>query len=367
MLENTVILTSNLIKMQTIQASGYPIYFGLEGYEAVNKLLAEKNYSSLYIIVDSNTNTFCLHRLLPYLAVDCAIEIIEIEAGEAHKNIDTCVALWSILSDFGADRKSCILNLGGGVVTDMGGFVASTFKRGIDFINIPTTLLGMVDASVGGKNGIDLNNLKNQIGTINTPIALLIDTHYLETLSAREMRSGLAEMLKHGLIFDRNYWNKFKKLETLDTSMLDELIYESIVIKNTIVTQDPHEKGIRKSLNFGHTLGHGIESFYLGSQNELLHGEAVAVGMVLEAYLSYKKEYINLEEYLEIKEYMLSIFDKIAISTSDVDAIIDLLKHDKKNEYGKIQFSLLKNIGECIINQIVDDKLIQEAFFDYNS
>ncbi len=194
--------------MQTIQANNYPIYFNEKGYEALNLYLEENKYSNLFIIVDSNTNEFCLPKFLPFLETELTIEIIEFEAGEQNKNIETCVQIWNVLTELGADRKSLVINLGGGVVTDLGGFVASTFKRGVDFIHIPTTLLSMVDASVGGKNGVDLGNLKNQIGVINVPKMVLIDTQYLETLPQNEMRSGLAEMLKHGLIYDKGYWEQ---------------------------------------------------------------------------------------------------------------------------------------------------------------
>ncbi|MEY4462264.1 MAG: hypothetical protein RLY98_804, partial [Bacteroidota bacterium] len=264
--------------MQTIQANNYPVHFNEKGYEALNSHLKTTKYSNVFIITDSNTNEYCLHKFLPYLETDLTIEIIEFEAGEINKNIDTCIEVWKVLTDLGADRKSLVINLGGGVVTDLGGFVASTFKRGVDFINIPTTLLSMVDASVGGKTGVDLGNLKNQIGVINVPTMVLIDTQYLETVPQNELRSGLAEMLKHGLIFDKNYWEQFLDISTIDFSDLDLLIHRSVVIKNEIVMQDPTEKNIRKALNFGHTLGHAIESYFLENENKttLLHGEAIA-------------------------------------------------------------------------------------------
>ena len=289
--------------MQTIQANNYPVHFNEKGYEALNLHLKETKYSNLFIITDSNTNEYCLHKFLPYLETDLTIEIIEFEAGEINKNIDTCIEVWKVLTDLGADRKSLVINLGGGVVTDLGGFVASTFKRGVDFINIPTTLLSMVDASVGGKTGVDLGNLKNQIGVINVPTMVLIDTQYLETVPQNELRSGLAEMLKHGLIFDKNYWEQFLDISTIDFSDLDLLIHRSVVIKNEIVMQDPTEKNIRKALNFGHTLGHAIESYFLENESKtnLLHGEAIAVGMILESYIALKKDLINEAEYFQIK------------------------------------------------------------------
>jgi 3-dehydroquinate synthase len=355
--------------MQTIQASNYPIYFNEKGYEALHLHVKENKYSNLFIIVDSNTNELCLPIFLPYLETELTIEIIEFEAGEENKNIETCVQIWNVLTELGADRKTLIVNLGGGVVTDLGGFVSSTFKRGVDFIHVPTTLLSMVDASVGGKNGVDLGNLKNQIGVINTPAMVLIDTQYLETLPQNEMRSGLAEMLKHGLIYDKSYWEQFLDLRAIDFADLDQLIYRSVAIKNEIVTKDPTEKNVRKSLNFGHTLGHAIESYFLENKNKttLLHGEAIAVGMILESYISLDKKLISTEEYELIKTTIKSIFDDVPFFEDDIAPILELLIHDKKNEYGTIQFALIEGIGKIKINQSVENELILKAFDDYKS
>lgn len=353
--------------MSIIQANGYPIYFNETGYEALNQKLTDAKYSSLFILVDSQSNEYCLPQFLPYLATEIAIEIVEFDAGESSKNIETCVQIWNVLTELGADRKSLIINLGGGVVTDLGGFVASTFKRGIDFIHVPTTLLAMVDASVGGKNGIDLGSLKNQIGVINVPVMVLIDSSYLETLPQNEMRSGLAEMLKHGLIFDKKYWEKFLDLKQLDTADLDDLIFRSIEIKNEIVMQDPTENGIRKALNFGHTLGHAIESYFLenNAKKTLLHGEAIAAGMILESYISWGKNWISESEFNQIKSTISGIFETIIFEDIDIDPILDLLIHDKKNEYGTIQFALIEGIGKIKINQTAEKELIKEAFKHY--
>jgi 3-dehydroquinate synthase len=353
--------------MQAIEANGYSIYFNEQGYESLNSILKKEKYSSIFILVDEHTNEYCLPNFLPNIATDISIEIIEIEAGEELKNITTCVEIWSILSELGADRKSLILNLGGGVITDIGGFVASTFKRGIDFINVPTTLLGMVDASIGGKNGVDLGNLKNQIGVINVPKMLLIDTAFLETLSQREMRSGLAEMLKHGLIYDKNYWEQFLNLSDIDFADFDALIYRSIEIKNEIVKQDPTENGIRKALNFGHTLGHAIESHFLNSENPLLHGEAIAIGMILESYISMKKGLLSNEEFHQIKYTLTDIYEPYNFDENDLESIQKLLIHDKKNEYGKVQFALLNSIGNTAINQNVENELITLSFVNYKN
>ena len=353
--------------MQSIEANGYSIYFNEKGYEEINKTILAKKYSSIFILVDEHTNDFCLPKFLPNLATEIPIEIIEIEAGEEIKNITTCVEIWSILSELGADRKSLIINLGGGVITDIGGFIASTFKRGIDFINVPTTLLGMVDASIGGKNGVDLGNLKNQIGVINVPQLLLIDTSFLETLSQKEMRSGLAEMLKHGLIYDKKYWEQFLVLSEIDFADFDALIYRSIEIKNEIVKQDPTENGIRKALNFGHTLGHAIESHFLESLTPLLHGEAIAIGMILESYISKEKGLLTNEEFHQIKYTITDIFEKQIFDENDIKSIQNLLIHDKKNEYGKVQFALINGIGKTTINQSVDNELIIKSFDDYKT
>lgn len=355
--------------MSFIQANGYPIYFNENAYDSLNTYIADSKYSSVFVITDSHSNTHCLPKFLPYLAVEIPIEIVEFESGESSKNIETCVQIWNVLTELGADRKSIIINLGGGVVTDLGGFVASTFKRGIDFIHIPTTLLAMVDASVGGKNGVDLGNLKNQIGVINTPQMVLIDTTYLETLPQNEMRSGLAEMLKHGLIYDKLYWEQFLDLRALDFADFDVLIHSSIAIKNTIVMQDPTENGIRKALNFGHTLGHAIESHFLENESKetLLHGEAIAAGMVLESYISMRKGLLKEGEYAQIKNTLVGIFTRIVFDETDLEPIMELLIHDKKNEYGTVQFALLDGIGKIKVNQTVENDLIIAAFASYKS
>ena len=356
-------------QLTSIKANNYLIHFNKNGIEALNTHLRENKYSTIFIIVDSLTNEFCLPKLLPNIETELAIEIIEFEPGEENKNIETCIQIWNVLTELGGDRKSLIINLGGGVVTDLGGFVASTFKRGVDFINVPTTLLSMVDASVGGKTGIDLGNLKNQIGVINVPQMVLIDTQYLETLPQNEMRSGLAEMLKHGLIFDKNYWEKFLVMKRLDFGDFDELICRSVEIKNEIVIQDPTEKHIRRALNFGHTLGHAIESYFLENENKktLLHGEAIAVGMILESYISLHKKLIHEQEYAQIKDTIKSIYDQVVFEDSDIEPILELLIHDKKNEYGNIQFALIEGIGKIKINQSVENELILKAFQDYKS
>lgn len=352
--------------MQTIQAATYPIHFHQKGYQELEKLLAEKKYSTLFILVDENTKEHCYQKFLAQLHTSLSMQIIEIESGEIHKNLETCESVWNSITDFGGDRKSLLITLGGGVITDLGGFVASCFKRGIDFINIPTTLLSMVDASVGGKTGVDLGVLKNQIGVFANPQMVIIDDVYLETLAARELTSGMAEIIKHGLIYDTKLFNQVKETKE---QHINNLIHRSIEIKNEVVLQDPKEKSIRKILNYGHTLGHAIESFYLESDEKenLTHGEAIAIGMICESYISNKLLNFSTNKVTEIKETILSIFPKIILQEADFSAILDLLKHDKKNVSGNVNFVLLYDFEDYKLDCKVSQELINESLLYYNS
>ncbi len=351
--------------MESIITPSYSVHFNQNAYDALNDYLASKSYSSLFIIVDENTYEFCLPQFMAAIDGDYHFEVLEIESGEINKNINTCNNLWEALSELDADRKSLIINLGGGVVTDLGGFVASTFKRGVDFINVPTTLLAMVDASVGGKTGVDLGSLKNQIGVINQPEMVLIITTFLKTLDERQLQSGYAEMLKHGLIQSNPYWETLKSLSTFDG--LDSVIHTSVDIKNKVVLEDPREQGLRKILNFGHTLGHAIESYFLESDTHktLLHGEAIAIGMILEAFLSHKLSGLTENEVQDIKSTFLSRYQKIEFTTQDIHNILSLLKFDKKNSHGKINFVLLEQIGRPVIDVQIPFGLYQDAFAYY--
>lgn len=352
--------------MEAIISTNYKVHFNADAYYTLNTYLESKKYSKIFILVDSNTHIYCMPEFMARISGDYKFEIIEIEHGEHHKNIETCSGVWNVLSELGADRKSLLINLGGGVVTDLGGFVASTYMRGIDFINVPTTLLSMVDASVGGKTGVDLGSLKNQVGTFCTPQMVLIITDFLNTLPANEMRSGMAEMLKHGLIADENYWNKFKSLSELKTQDLDSLIFDSVIIKNNVVLADLKEQNIRKTLNFGHTLGHAIESYFLNSERPtLLHGEAIAVGMVLAAHLSFQKLGFTLDKVEEIKTMIFEYFEKVSFEEHDYVPIISLMKHDKKNAYGTVNFVLLQSIGNPVIDISVDNYMIMNSFEYY--
>ena len=350
-----------------IQAADYSIGFGVDYYSALSQLINNKNYSKIVLFVDENTAKHCLNYVMQWLAFDIPFEIIEIEPGEENKTIETCTAVWETLVEMNVDRKALLINVGGGMICDLGGFVASTYKRGIDFVNIPTSLLAMVDASVGTKTGVNLGGLKNMVGSFSQPQMVLIDTAFLETLPGNQMRSGLAEMFKHGLIADASYWNQLKNLSELTTEDLLLLIYHSVSIKNEIVLQDPFEENVRKLLNFGHTLGHVIETYSHSGKGiqPLLHGEAIAIGMILEAHISYKKNLLTKNSYLEIKETLNLMFESIVFTKNDIEICTHLLIHDKKNVNGVVQFTLLSDIGKGVINEVVDSELVNEAFNDY--
>ncbi|WP_315164082.1 3-dehydroquinate synthase [Capnocytophaga leadbetteri] len=351
----------------SIQAQHYQVYFNDEGFDFLNRFVAEQHPSKIFLLADKHTNECCTPIVLSLLATDIPLEIIEIEAGEPHKHIDTCTQVWYALSELGADRKSLLINIGGGVVTDLGGFVASTYMRGIPFINIPTSLLAMVDASVGGKTGVDLGALKNLVGVINNPKGVLIYPDFLATLPTEELRSGMAEMFKHGLISDEAYWHKMCNLSELTEAHLGSLIYESVVIKNEVVTQDPTEKGLRKTLNYGHTLGHAIESYCLQNPNRerLLHGEAIAIGMVLATYLSVKELGFSMEKCDEVKVVLGEYFRKQDFSYEEITDICQLMRFDKKNVSGNVHFVLLEAIGKPKIDCIVPYEEIYKAFEYY--
>ncbi len=352
--------------MTSIQAATYPIHFNEKAYTELANLIRNNNYSSLFILVDDNTLEHCYPRFIQLLETAKTIEVIEIDAGEIHKNIETCVGVWNVMTELGADRKSLLITLGGGVITDLGGFVASTFKRGIDFINIPTTLLSMVDASVGGKTGVDLGVLKNQIGLFSNPEMIVLDPEYLQTLTTREIRSGTAEIIKYGMTHDIRLFNEIK--DNTELNIID-LIHRSIEIKNEVVLEDPKEQNVRKALNWGHTIGHGIESYFLDNpeKDNLTHGEAIAIGMVCEAYISAELLGFPSDKLKEVKKAILAIYGKVEILEEDFSSIMELMKHDKKNVGGEINFILLKEYENFKIDCKVPNELIKESLKYYNS
>jgi 3-dehydroquinate synthase len=325
---------------------------------------SEFKRSRIFILADENSLKCCYPLVLDRVKRMKEAEIIEIESGEENKNIDVCHNIWSALSSLGADRQSLLINLGGGVIGDMGGFAAATFKRGIAFIHIPTTLLAQVDASIGGKLGIDLGHLKNEIGLFCDPAGVFIYPGFLSTLDKRQQLSGFAEIVKHGLIADAGYWKKIRAW-TVEEPFAN-FVSRSIEIKNEIVKKDPQEKGPRKALNFGHTIGHAVESWSLeGGGAQLLHGEAIAIGMVCESWLSAERCGLDKSLLNEITSFILHTFKTIQLEKFDDLRLIELMRHDKKNSGDKINFTLLSDIGKAEINRTCSVEEIKRSLRYY--
>ena len=353
--------------MNIIKASDYNIVFEQDKYIELSNLLNKKEYSSLFILVDKHTKNSCLPIFNSKINIE--YKLITIPAGEEHKTLETCTKVWNELANLKADRKSVLINIGGGMITDIGGFIASTFKRGIDFINISTSLLGMVDASVGGKTGIDFNGLKNQIGLFSNPQMVVIDPNYLKTLPKRELISGMAEIIKYGLTYDSDLLNSIKKNNNINNIDLSELIYRSIKIKNEVVTKDPKEQNLRKILNYGHTIGHAIETYFLQSKTKktLTHGEAIAIGLICETYISSELYNFSKEELYDLKNYIKTLFGNIIIEKTDFKPIIELMKHDKKNINGEVKFVLLNKLTNYKLDCKVETQLIEKSLKYYVS
>lgn len=347
--------------MSTIKSTTYSIYIGSKSFDALNLFLKKNTYSGYFIICDENTFLYCLPNLLFNCKALNKAEIIELDSGEINKQLDTCVQVWGALTDAGADKKSLIINLGGGVITDLGGFVASTFKRGIDFINIPTTLLAMVDASIGGKTGIDFEGIKNHIGTTYEPKAIYINLDFLETLTERHIKNGYAEIIKIALIADAIFWNDIKQSNTVAHFYSEELITKAIELKNIIVKKDLHEKDLRKSLNFGHTVGHALESALLQKNKDILHGEAIAFGMIIEIRIAFDLKRISKKEMNEIIEYIYSIYPKTKITYDIKKLALEYIYHDKKNEQGNIYLALPNFIGRYKLSEPIEKEIIAAA------
>lgn len=331
--------------------------------EALRKLLEKLEFSQLAVLTDEHSRQHCLPKIKEVLPEP--FTFIEIKSGEENKNLKSCSYIWQALTEAGFDRKGLLINLGGGVLTDMGGFCAATFKRGIRFINIPTTLLSQVDASAGGKLGIDFMGFKNHIGLFQDAEAVLIDADFLNTLPLQELRSGYGEVVKHALIADATHWEALQKRDWQQQDW-QQIISHSITIKQEITTADPKEKGLRKVLNFGHTIGHAIESYFLEKGPKLLHGEAVAIGMLAEAYLSHLKTGLSARELEDCSSYICRVFPAVEIPEHAFGEIIHLTLQDKKNEKGTILCTLLRCIGEAVYDIAISRQEIEEALTWYN-
>jgi 3-dehydroquinate synthase len=313
----------------------------------------------LFLATETTVNELWIRKT----AVLKDLPAVILPSGETHKQLDSVAAIWKFLSDNGADRHSLLINTGGGMLTDLAGFAASTFKRGIGFVNIPTTLLSQVDASVGGKTGFNFNGLKNEIGTFCNPRAVLIHTPFLETLDRENMLSGFAEMIKHGLIHDRAHLSELEayNINRPDLHALAGMIRHSVDIKKYFVDNDPHEKSVRKALNFGHTTGHAIESLAMDQGKPVLHGYAVAWGMVAELFLSTLKCGFPDTEMVRIATWIKNLYGDFPLGRSDFQKMEELMKHDKKNEESRINFTLLSGTGHFVINQYCESLAISEA------
>ncbi len=334
--------------------------------------ISECEHDRIFVLTDEHTFTYCWPVVKDFLCLKDAI-VITIQESDAHKDIQALTYVWEQLSNRGGTRHSCMINLGGGMVTDLGGFAASTFKRGINFINIPTTLLAMVDASVGGKTGINLNGLKNEVGVFNDSAYVILSTQFLKTLDYENIVSGYAEMIKHGLISFKRMWSDllnfplevFKVSEQPDDERilhdLQLMVGASVKVKENVVEVDPFEKNMRKALNFGHTIGHAFETFSLRKGNPILHGYAVAYGMICELYLSAIRCHFPQNTLRQTVSFIREYYGTLDITCDDYPALIELMRHDKKNTAGIINFTLLGDIGDIQINQEVLEEDIKEA------
>jgi 3-dehydroquinate synthase len=320
------------------------------------------NNHKVFIICDSNTQ-ICFKTLEENITFKTSYKL-QIDAGEENKNINQVLKIWEFLNANNANKNDWIINIGGGMICDLGGFAASTFKRGISFVNIPTSLLAMVDAAIGGKTGFNFHGLKNNIGTFYPAKMVVCDAIFLNTLPVKELKSGFAEVIKHALICDSKFWYSIKTISFKDYDF-QEIIESSIVHKLKIVESDPKENGPRKKLNFGHTVGHALESHALQCKNPILHGYAVAQGMVIESYISYKLNYISKEKFKEIKEFIFSIYPPIHIENNKIETMVNFMINDKKNKDSKINFTLLNAIGSAVYDQYLSAEETVNLIYDF--
>ena len=332
----------------------------------LQSFLASLKYDKLFILTDTHTREKCYPSVRDIPAFQEA-PVIVTEAGDTHKNLEALERIWSRLSNEGASRQSLLVNLGGGMVTDMGGFAGASFKRGIRTVNIPTTLMASVDAAVGGKTGINFNGLKNEIGAFYPPLRVFIDCRFLRTLDRDNILSGYAEMIKHGLISSMEHYTRvlLYDIDTMNYAYLNSLVGQSVAVKERVVTEDPLERGIRKALNFGHTVGHAYESLSFRKERPILHGHAVAAGIISELYLSHRTCGFPKEKLSQVVRYIKEYYAPFPFDCGDYGTLYELMTHDKKNEGGVIRFTLLGDVGDVRINQSVPKDAILESLDFY--
>ena len=339
------------------------ILFSSSPSSDLEKFFQQKKYSALTVLVDEHTREHCLPLLGGSVK---GFEVIEVKSGEEQKTLQTCAVIWDRMTQQSLDRHAALIVLGGGVLGDMGGFCAATYKRGIDFILIPTTLLAQVDASIGGKLGVDFNTLKNHIGVFQQPALTLLHSGFLRTLPHAELRSGYAEVIKHCLISDKTMWDVIAS-RTLDQQDWAVLAKHSVDFKARVTTEDPKEKVLRKILNAGHTIGHAVESYLLGSGHRILHGEAIAIGLIAEAWIAKQRQLLSIEELKSIQEYVLQIFGKVNLTNAQMEASAQLALQDKKNKGNKILCVLLEGIGKARWDEEISLNEIKAALEYYQS
>lgn len=335
-----------------------------DAVSSIDALLSNSSYSSIFILVDENTEKHCLPYIAGIPSMDSA-KIIRVQSGEKNKSWASCSQIFEHLIEGGADRQSILINLGGGMVGDMGGFCASIYMRGIRFIQVPTTLLAMVDASVGGKLAIDFNSYKNLLGTISSPMEVIIDPTFLGTLPNIELLSGWAEMMKHGLIASQQHWNQLINSESVHTAVIKDLIIQSLAIKAVIVEEDPLEQGRRRLLNAGHTIGHAIESYCLAKDQPLPHGLAIAAGLRVEAYIAFEMLHLTQQSRDEIWRAIDKFFPLVQLHLDMLDELLHYVGRDKKMDAGKLRFVFLEDIGRASFDQLLDMESLRKLLIMY--
>lgn len=352
-----------------MMAGIHPIFLETDALDRLQHWLEHEGYGKqCFVLGDENTLDHCLPELHAHVPHLLEAENIQVRPGEQSKDLDVCRAIWGHLAERAAGRDAVLIALGGGVITDLGGFVAATYKRGISCILVPTTVMGMMDASIGGKTAIDLQGVKNLIGVYSDPVSVHIHPPFLRTLGKREVLSGVAEMIKHGLVRDADHWNAVRRAQLHDLSELAPLIRRSAAIKAEVVTEDPREQGQRKLLNFGHTIGHAMEAFALeGRDGSLLHGEAVAMGMVCATWLSCHLGLLDRDRMNAVQEHLLGLFPIIPLQATDNIRLLELMRNDKKNVNGGFRFTLLTGIGSAQVDVPVTAAEAAEAIENYRA
>lgn len=335
---------------------------------ALDSVLKGMDYNKIIILTDVNTQQFALPKVADVPVVKQSPHIV-VKSGDMNKNIETASVVWKQLEENGATRNTVVVNIGGGVVTDLGGFAAAVFKRGVKFVNVPTTLLGAVDAAVGGKTGVNFNGLKNEIGVFREADAVIISTLFFDTLPSTELRSGYAEMLKHGLLSDRRYFADLLKFDIVadvnDSEKFLDLVKRSVIIKRDIVASDPHEQGLRRVLNLGHTVGHAFESLAMKRMNPVPHGYAVAWGIVVELVLSHLIYKFPSDLLHIVAQFVKENYGVFHITCNDYDEILALMHHDKKSRGGEINCSLLADVGDIKLGTVVSEEDAKAALDTY--